>query len=79
MNNFDVVFLKIKEHCRDADIPDKTCFEQLKKMYEEDNFLLPVYCYLEVLQVLGLIKFDTHSEEITLTGKGMEAESVFSR
>lgn len=76
MNNFDNVFTSIKEHGAEA-LRNKECFRDLKKIISCDKNRFPVDLYLEVLEEMGLIKFNKRTKEIALTEKGKQTNKVF--
>jgi hypothetical protein len=77
MENLNVVFKTIKECCSEDGIPDKTCLRTLQRMEKYNEIFLPVYTYLDILEHLGLIRFNIRTKKIVLTKEGQEAMSVF--
>jgi hypothetical protein len=74
MNNLGVVFRSIKEHCKEAGTSNEKCFSTLEKLEINRQLFLSLYLYIEVLQSLGLIKFNNYTRAITLTEKGKHTE-----
>jgi hypothetical protein len=77
MNNFNTVFLAVKEKCGDAEIIEgSTCFEDISSAA---NIPLPrLDFYLETLASVGLIKYSTDRRFIQLTPYGKIKDRIFA-
>ena len=75
MNNFNNVFMAIKEHCSDGDTGGKDCFEQIAT---QAGLPLPkLDYYLVCLSELGLITYTKPGKQIMLTEQGRNTSSLF--
>lgn len=76
MNNFNVVLDVIKKNCLVTGVPCTSCMWHIKQaldsVYHEH-----IDFYLGFLNDLGLIEYDTHLEQITLTETGMSTTALF--
>ena len=77
MNNFEAVFVIVKDICK-VGVPNDTCFFHLETVLAGDRRLPPATTYLKVFRNLGLIKFNERWKKITLTNKGGKTDSLFA-
>lgn len=77
MNNFNVVLNAIRRRCHAIGWSYCDCFDCIKSdlnpQYHDD-----IDFYLDFLQDLGLIKYDTENKGISITVKGKFTERLFA-
>ncbi len=77
MNNFNTVFLAIKECCADRR-PDKT-EDRIKKIADKTGIANDKLAYyFDTLEQLGLIKYSLEKKTIELTSFGRRQEKLFA-
>ena len=77
MNNFNVIFMTIKEHCKEIEVPDHKCFKEIEQIVATNKIYLSTELYLEILHDIGLIRFNKITNTIALTEKGHTTNKVF--
>ena len=77
MNNFNVVFTTIKEYCKEVEVPNYKCYKEIEQIVESNKIFLSAHLYLEILEDMGLIKFNHAAKTISLTEKGMNTCKLF--
>ncbi len=77
MNNFNKVFLSIKDHDKKGDLnEDGECFKIVAK--DAGIPIGELSFYLEILQELVLISYSRQNRSITLTDKGRKQQTIFA-
>jgi len=77
MNNFDSVFVAVKEQCGTNDaISDQLCFEKIAKAAKIP--LSRIDFYLNTLESVGLIKYSMYDKYVRLTPYGKIKSHVFA-
>ena len=77
MHNFNLIFKTIKNHCKEIEVPNSRCFQELNEIFASQNTFMSVDYYLSVLHDLELIKYSSETKTIWLTEKGMLIENLF--